>query len=42
MVSDETLPNYMDWDTKFTVYTDEFDKKLGAVIIKDNKPIDFS
>ena len=40
MVSDETLPNYPDWKIPFTVHTNASNWQLGAVIIKNNKPID--
>ena len=41
MISDETLLSYSDWETPFTVQTYAYDKKLGAVIIQNNKPITF-
>ena len=39
MVSTETLLSYPDWKIPFTVHTDASDKKLGDVIIQNNKPI---
>ena len=42
MVSTETLLSYPYWKIPFTVHTDASDKKLGAVIIYNNKPIEFS
>ena len=39
MVSAETLLIYIDWKLPFTVHTDASDKKLGAVISHNNKPI---
>ena len=41
MVSAETLLSYTDWKMPLTVHTDASDKQLGAVIIQNNKPIDF-
>ena len=41
MVSGETLLSYTDCKLPFTVNTDASDKQLGAVISKNNKPIDF-
>ena len=39
LVSAETLLNYPYWNITFTVHTDAYDKKLGAVISHNNKPI---
>ena len=39
MVSEKTLLNYTDWKIPFTVHTNASDKKLGAVISQNNKPI---
>ena len=39
MVSAETLLNYPDFIIPFAVYYDAYDKKLGAVIRQNNKPI---
>ena len=41
MVSAETLLSYPGWTMTSTVHTDASDKQLGAVISKNNKPIDF-
>ena len=41
MVSAETLLSYPYWILPFIVNTDASDKKLGAVIIHNNKPITF-
>ena len=41
MVSSETLSSYPDWKISFTVHTYASDKKLGAVISHNNKPIEF-
>ena len=40
MVSAETLIIYPYWKLRFIVHTDASDKQLGAVISKNNKPID--
>ena len=40
MASDENLLSYPDWTITFTVCTNYSDKKLGAVIIQNNKPIE--
>ena len=39
MVSADRLLNHLDWTIPFTVHTDAYDKQLGAVISKNNKPI---
>ena len=39
MVPTETLLSYPDWKITFTVHTDASDKKLGDVIIQNNKTI---
>ena len=41
MASDEMLSSYTDWKLPFTVHTYAYDKKLGAVIIQNSKPIYF-
>ena len=41
MVSDDNILIYPDLKITFTVYTDDSDKHLGAVISHNNKPIDF-
>ena len=41
MVSADTLLIYPDWKLTFTVHTDAYDKQLGDVISKNNKPIAF-
>ena len=41
MVSAEKLLIYPYWKLPFTVHTDAYDKHLGAVISKNNTPIDF-
>ena len=40
MESFETVLNYPYLKITFTFHTDEYDNKLGAVIIQNNKPID--
>ena len=40
-VSAETLLSYPDWKLLFIVHTDAYDKKLGAVISQNKKPIAF-
>ena len=42
MVSSETLLSCLDWTIPFTFHTDASDKKVGAVISHNNKPIKFS
>ena len=39
--SADTFLNYPDWKTPFTVYTDDYDKQLGAVVSQNDKPIAF-
>ena len=39
-VSDETLLRYPDLTTTFMVHTDDSDKKVGAIISHNNKPIE--
>ena len=39
MVPEETLLSYTDRTIYFTVHTDASDKKLGAVIGRNNEPI---
>ena len=39
MVSAETLLSYPYWKLQFTVHTYASNKKLGAVISQNNKPI---
>ena len=41
MVSAETMLGYLYWELLFTVHTDVYDKKLGAFIVQNNKPIAF-
>ena len=41
MVSAQTLLSDPDWEINFTVHTNTSDKQLGAIIIKNNKPIEF-
>ena len=41
MVFTDTLLSYPYWKLLFTVNTDAYDKQLGAVIIHNNKPIEF-
>ena len=41
MVSSETLLSSTHWKITFTIHTDASDKKLGAVISQNNKPIEF-
>ena len=41
MVSAETLIIYPDWKLPFTVYNDDSDKQLGAVISNNNNNIAF-
>ena len=40
MVSSEALLIYLDWIINFVVNTDDSDKKLGSVIIQNNKAIE--
>ena len=39
MVSYDDWVSCIYWKTKFTVHTDTYDKQLGDVISKDNKPM---
>ena len=41
MVSAETLLYFPDWKILFAVYTDAYNKQLGAVISHNNNPIVF-
>ena len=41
MVSAETLLNDLDWVITFTVHTYAYDNQLDAVIIHNNKAIEF-
>ena len=41
MVSAETLLSYPYWKINFKVHTDAPDKKLGAIMRHNNKPIEF-
>ena len=39
MVSSENLLSDPDWKIKLTVHTDASDKRIGAIISHNNKPI---
>ena len=41
MFSADTLLSYTYWKLPFTVHTDAYNKQLGSVISKNNKPIAF-
>ena len=41
MVSEEVFLTYPDWNKPFDLHTDASDKKLGAVVSQDGKPIAF-
>ena len=41
MVSNETLLSFPDWKIPFIVNNVAYDKQLGDVIIKNNKPLAF-
>ena len=41
MVYVDNLLNYTDWKINLKLHTDAYDIQLGAVIIKNNKPLAF-